>query len=69
MKDVTGAATPVARSPVASRITVNVPAVDVTLEMTDDPEYIVSPGVVPAGPQIWKITNTRMQPNHYVVRL
>jgi hypothetical protein len=68
---VTGAATPVAGSPVASPaatpVATNAPAVDVTLEMTDDLEYIVSPGVVPAGPQIWEITNTGMHHSHHVV--
>lgn len=68
---VTGPATPVAGSPVASPgatpVTVDAPAADVTLEMTDDLEYIVSPGVVSAGPQIWEITNTGMHHSHHVV--
>lgn len=68
---VTGAATPVAGSPVASPaatpVTANAPAADVTLEMTDNLEYIVSPGVVPAGPRIWEITNTGMHHSHHVV--
>lgn len=72
---VTGSATPVASgvaateagSPVASPVAANAPAADVTLEMTDDFQYIVSPGVVPAGPQIWEITNTGMHHSHHVV--
>jgi len=68
---VTDAATPVAgspaASPAASPVATNAPEADVTLEMTDNLEYIVSPGVVPAGPQIWEITNTGMHHSHHVV--
>jgi hypothetical protein len=39
----------------------------VTLEMTDDPAYIVSPGTVPAGPQIWRFENTGTERSHHVV--
>jgi len=68
---VTDAATPVAgspaASPAASPVATNAPEADVTLEMTDNLEYIVSPDVVPAGPQIWEITNTGMHHSHHVV--
>jgi hypothetical protein len=49
-------------SPVAGE-----PAAAVTLEETDDLEYIVSPDPVPAGPQVWKITNTGTHHPHHVV--
>ncbi len=64
---VTGTATPEVASPAASPVASNAPTVDVTLEMTDDLEYIVSPEVVPAGPQIWEVTNTGMHHSHHVV--
>jgi hypothetical protein len=35
--------------------------------MTDNFEYIVSPDPVPAGPQIWEITNTGVHHSHHVV--
>ncbi len=54
-------ATPVAGDP--SRV----PEADVTLEMTDDLRYIVSPDPVPAGPQLWEITNTGTAYSHHVV--
>lgn len=50
------AATPAAGPPAA-----------VTLEETDNLQYIVSPETVPAGPQIWKITNTGTMHAHHVV--
>jgi hypothetical protein len=50
------AATPAAEPPAA-----------VTLEETDNLQYIVSPEPVPAGPQIWKITNTGTMHAHHVV--
>jgi hypothetical protein len=43
------------------------PASTVTLEMTDDLQYIVTPDSVPAGPQVWKITNTGQMHAHHVV--
>ena len=55
-----GEGTPAA-TPVAS------PEADVTLEMTDDLEYIVTPDPVPAGPQLWEMTNTGTQSAHHVV--
>ena len=71
---VTGrAATPVA-SPVAETGATPVagdpsiaPDADVTLEMTDDLRYIVTPDPVPAGPQLWEITNTGTEHSHHVV--
>jgi len=39
----------------------------VTLEMTDDLQYIVTPDPVPAGPQVWKIENTGQMHAHHVV--
>lgn len=43
------------------------PPSTVTLEETDGLEYIVTPDPVPAGPQIWKITNTGQHHAHHVV--
>jgi hypothetical protein len=43
------------------------PAATVTLEETDDLQYIVTPDPVPAGPQVWKITNTGEMHAHHVV--
>lgn len=53
--------------PAASPIAATEPASTVTLEETDDLRYIVSPDPIPAGPQIWKITNTGMHHAHHVV--
>lgn len=53
----TAGATPVATEPPA----------DVTLEETDSLQYTVSPGPIPAGPRIWKITNTGTMHAHHVV--
>jgi hypothetical protein len=50
-------ASPVAAAPVA----------DVTLEMTDDLEYTVSPDPVPSGPQLWEVTNTGTEDAHHLV--
>jgi hypothetical protein len=47
--------------------TAALPEADVVLEMTDDLEYIVTPDPVPAGTQIWEITNTGMHSPHHVV--
>jgi hypothetical protein len=57
---VTDGATPAA-TPVAE------PASDVTLEMTDELRFHVTPNRVAAGPQLWKITNTGMHHAHHVV--
>jgi hypothetical protein len=43
------------------------PASTVLLEETDDLRYIVSPEVVPAGPQVWKIDNVGSHHVHHVV--
>jgi hypothetical protein len=56
-----GDATPSAATPVT------LPEADVVLEMTDDLQYIVTPDPVPAGSQIWEITNTGMHSPHHVV--
>ena len=54
--------TEAAATPVAGELEVTV-----TLEETDDLEYIVSPDPVPAGPQVWEITNTGTHHAHHVV--
>jgi hypothetical protein len=43
------------------------PVADVTLEMTDDLRFHITPDPVPAGPHLWKITNTGMHHAHHVV--
>jgi hypothetical protein len=64
-------ATPVSATPGAARPVYVQPAVDVTLIMNDDLQYIVDPDgsedTVPAGPQIWEITNTGTMHSHHVV--
>jgi hypothetical protein len=60
---VTEAATPAASTPT----TAGEPPATVTLEMTDDLRYAVSPEPVPAGPQVWKIANTGEHHAHHVV--
>jgi hypothetical protein len=45
------------------------PAATVTLEETDDLRYILDSETVPAGPQIWKITNTGLHHAHHVVMM
>jgi hypothetical protein len=65
---VTAPATPVAAgSTQASPVATGGPDADVTLEMTDDLQYIVTPDPVPAGSQIWEITNTGETQSHHVV--
>jgi hypothetical protein len=54
-------ATPMANGSLAE------PDAGVVLEMTDDLDYIVTPGSVPPGPQIWEFTNTGMHSAHHVV--
>jgi len=64
-----GAASPGATpgaSPAASPVAVEPPAA-VTLEMTDDLRYVVTPDPVPAGPRLWKLTNTGVHTAHHVV--
>ncbi len=63
---VTASATPVAATQ-ASPVATAAPQADVTLEMTDDLQYIVTPDPVPAGPQIWEISNTGETQSHHVV--
>ncbi len=53
----TPAATPDVATPAGTLVT-DAPPAGVTLEMTDDLRFIVTPDPVPAGPQIWEITNT-----------
>jgi hypothetical protein len=43
------------------------PASTVLLEETDDLQYIVTPEIVPAGPQVWKIANVGSHHVHHVV--
>lgn len=43
------------------------PPATVTLEATDDLQYIITPDPVPAGPHVWKITNTGQMHAHHVV--
>jgi hypothetical protein len=63
---VTGGASPVA-SPVASPAVNSDPVADVTLTMTDDLQYIISPEQVPTGPHIWKFENVGSHHAHHVV--
>ena len=67
----TAAASPVgspAASPGATPVAGEPPAT-VTLEMTDELRYVVTPDPVPAGPQVWEITNTGERAAHHVVML
>jgi hypothetical protein len=43
------------------------PPATVTLEATDALRFLVSPDPVPAGSQVWKITNTGQEHAHHVV--
>lgn len=43
------------------------PPASVTLEEADELRYVVTPDPVPAGPQLWKITNTGEEHAHHVV--
>jgi hypothetical protein len=63
---VTASATPAAATQ-ASPAAAGAPQADVTLEMTDDLQYIVTPDPVPAGPRIWEIVNTGETQSHHVV--
>lgn len=45
------------------------PPATVTLEVTDGMQYLISPEAVPAGPQVWKITNTGQTHAHHVVMM
>lgn len=53
--------------PATDAASVAEPEAAVTLEQTDELQYIVTPDSVPAGPQIWKITNTGTMHAHHVV--
>jgi hypothetical protein len=67
---VTGDATPVGAiaSPVSEASPVaSAPVADVRLETTDDLEFIVSPDPIPAGPQLWEVTNTGTTQAHHLV--
>jgi hypothetical protein len=59
--------TAAAASPVATPGASVEPAAAVTLEETDNLQYIVTPAEVPAGPQVWKIANTGEHHAHHVV--
>jgi hypothetical protein len=43
------------------------PEATVTVEMTDELRYIVTPDPIPAGPQIWKIWNSGSHHSHHMV--
>ena len=43
------------------------PEAAVKVEMTDEFRYIVTPNPVPAGPQVWEITNTGEHHSHHMV--
>jgi hypothetical protein len=43
------------------------PEASVTVEMTDDLEYIISPDPIASGPQIWEITNSGVHHSHHMV--
>lgn len=60
-------ASPVSATPQASPVASGAPQADVTLEMSDELQYIVTPDPVPAGPQLWEITNTGTMHSHHVV--
>ena len=62
----TRSASPVA-SPSASPVAGTEPPSSVTLEMTEDLRYKVSPDPLPAGPQLWKLTNTGVGMSHHTV--
>ncbi len=63
---VTGDATPIA-TPAATPIAASGPAADITLTMTDDLQYLITPGTIPAGPHIWKFENTGSHHAHHIV--
>lgn len=54
-------------SPMASPAASGDVEATVTLEMTDDLQYIVTPDPVPAGPQVWELTNTGQMHAHHTV--
>lgn len=48
-------------------VTGNEPKSTVILEATDELRYHVTPDPVPAGPQVWKFTNTGQHHSHHAV--
>ncbi len=54
-------------SPVASPIAGTEPPATVTLEMTDELRYIITPDPGPTGPPVWKVTNSGVTMAHHVV--
>ena len=56
-----------ASTPGASPAAAGEPPATVTLEMTDELRFVVTPDPVPAGPQVWKIANTGEHDAHHVV--
>ena len=54
-------------TPAATPAVATAPPATVTLEMTDDLRYIVSPDPVAAGPQVWEFNNTGTDQAHHVV--
>ena len=54
-------------TPAALPVDMTGPAADVTLTMTDDLRYLVTPDAVPRGPHIWKLENTGTIHAHHVV--
>ena len=69
--DTPAAASPIAddaaATPAATPGATDEPAFTVSLEETDDLRYIVSPDPVPAGPNVWRITNTGQEEAHHMV--
>lgn len=53
----------------ASEVEQTEPEAAIVVEETDDLRYLVTPGPVPAGPQIWKITNTGAHHAHHMVMM
>lgn len=64
-----GEGTPVAATPVSAEASpvASAPRADVTLVMTDNPSYLIAPSTIPAGPQLWEVTNTGETQSHHVV--
>jgi hypothetical protein len=58
---------PLTVNPAVNDAIYEAPEATVVLEQTDDLQYIVTPGEVPAGPQVWEIANTGEHHSHHVV--
>ncbi|HEX5498509.1 MAG TPA: hypothetical protein VFX03_04745, partial [Thermomicrobiales bacterium] len=56
-----------AASPAAAPVAGEGPAATAVLEATDNLQYLVTPGEIPAGPQVWKIANVGVHHPHHVV--